>query len=289
MRALYVAILAIAIAATVFVAGWTQILLPPSTYAVLFTKTRGYQPDVLEAGHFSWNWERLIPTNATLFMFDVQPQVFSVRSSGALPSGSDLATVLPAPADFSFDVTVAVTLAVLPEALPSLMENEGLTPDKLPEWSARYAGAVAAAARELLQRRAAAALLDLTVLEAEIADELVARFPAVELLALRFTEVRLPDLELYWHARGIYLGLLETHAEARRTAVAALASRRELALAQHQAQRDVLDTLSAYGELLEQHPVLLDLLALPAASSIVGVHVPGAGEVVAPVTLDTSP
>lgn len=143
MRALLIAIVVIAVAATVFAAGWTQIQLPPSTCAVLFTRTRGFHPEVLKAGHFSWSWERVIPTNATLFLFDLQPQAFTVRSSGVLPSGAELATVLPAPADFSFDVTVVVTLAVRPEVLPSLMETEGLTPETLPEWSARYADTVA--------------------------------------------------------------------------------------------------------------------------------------------------
>lgn len=288
MKALLAAILLIAVAATVFVAGWTQFQLPPTTSAVLFTKTRGFHPEVLKAGDFSWSWERVIPTNATLFLFDLQPQVFTVRSRGALPSGTELATVLPAPADFSFDLTIVVTLAVRPEVLPILMEIEGLTPETFPEWSARHADSIAAAARELLQHQPAAALLDLTMLEAEIAEALSAQFPAVELLALRFVEVRLPDLELYERARGIFLGLLDAQAEARRAAVAALASQREAALADHHAQRDVLDMLSAYGELLEQHPVLMEFLALPAASSIVGIHVPGERKVGSPATLDTS-
>ena len=93
------------------------------------------------------------------------------------------------PADFSFDVTIVATLAVRPEALPSLMETHGLTPERLSEWTARYADTISVAARELLQRHPADALLDLISLESEIAEALRARFPLVDLLALQFAEV----------------------------------------------------------------------------------------------------
>ena len=289
MRALLTAILVIAVAATVFVAGWTQFQLPPSTCAVLFTKTRGYHPEVIKAGDFSWSWERVIPTNATLFLFDLQPQVFTVRSSGHLPSGADLAAVLPIPADFSFDVTVVATLAVRPEALPSLMETRGLTPEGFPEWTARQADTIAEAARELLQHQPADALVDLSALESEITDALRVRFPMVELVALQFAEVRLPDLELYERARAIYFGLLDAEDQARRAAIAAIAPQRQAALVQHQAQQDVLDALNAYGELLERRPVLLEFLSLPAASSIIGMHAAAGREVDSAPTTDTSP
>ena len=289
MKALLTAILLIAVAAYVFVAGWTQIVLPPSTSAVLFTKTSGYHSEVLRAGEFSWSWERIIPNNATLFLFDLQPHTFTIRSSGELPSGADLAAVLPTATDFSFDVTISVTLAVRPEALPALMETQGLTPEDLPDWSARYAETIAAAAREMLQRQPATALLDLTALEAEIAEALEIRLPTIELAALRITNVRLPDLELYQHARAIYLGLLDAQDEARRAAVTALAAQREAALTHHQAQLEILDVLRAYGELLEQHPVLLDFLALPVADMVVRMRAPGAGEQVSATAADSRP
>ena len=289
MKALLTAILLIAVAAYVFVAGWTQIVLPPSTSAVLFTKTSGYHSEVLRAGEFSWSWERVIPYNATLFLFDLQPQTFTIQSSGVLPSGADLAAVLPSATDFSFDITIVLTLAVRPEALPALLETQGLTPADLPDWTARYAETIGAAAREMLQRQPATALLDLTALEAEIAEALEMRFPTIELAALRITNVRLPDLELYQHARAIYLGLLDAQDEARRAAVTALAAQREAALTHQQAQFEILDVLRAYGELLEQHPVLLDFLALPVADMVVRMRAPGAGEQVSATAADSRP
>ena len=144
-------------------------------------------------------------------------------------------------------------------------------------------------ARELLQRQPADALLDLTSLESEIAEALRARFPLVDLLALQFAEVRLPDLELYERARATYFALLDAQDEARRAAIAAVAPQREAALAQHQVQRDILDTLNAYGELLEQRPVLLEFLSLTAASSIIGMHAPYGRGMGWALTTDTSP
>ncbi len=270
MKAL-LGILLLGAAAAVFVAGWIQILLPPATYAVLFSKTSGYRPEVIRPGTFSWHWERVIPTNVTLFMFELQPYTATTRSSGELPSAAALATVLPTPAEFRFEVAIVTTLTVRPEALPALMEAQALTPDSLPAWSARMADTVAQAARELLQQQPAAALLDLTALEAEIAAALGSRFPEIELAALRFAEVRLPDLELYERARAAYFALLEAQDAARRAAVAALAYQRESGLAERQAQRDALAALREYGAVFEQYPMLLEFLALPAAANVGGL------------------
>lgn len=267
MRALLV-ILVLGAAAAIFVAGWIQILLPPATYAVLFSKTHGFHPEAIKPGTFSWRWERIIPTNVTLFMFELQPYTALTRSSGELPSAAAIATVLPTRADFSFDLSIVTTFTVRPAALPALVEAQTLSPDTLAEWNARTAAGVARAARELLQGQPASALLDLTALENEIAAELATRFPEIDLIALQFTAVRVPDLELYERARAAYLALLEAQDEARRAAVTALAYQREADLAGRQAQRDALAVLREYGEVFEQYPMLLQFLALPAGAEV---------------------
>ena len=267
MRVLLV-ILLLGAAVAVFVAGWIQILLPPATYAVVFSKTHGFHPDVIKPGAFSWRWERVIPTNVTLFLFELQPYSSVTRSSGELPSAAAIATVLPTRADFQFDVSIVTTFTIRPEALPALVESQVLAPQTLPEWNARTGDAVARAARELLQSKPAAALLNLTALENEIAAALVSQFPQIDLIALQFAEVRVPDLELYERARAAYLALLDAQDEARLAAVAALAYQRETGLADRQAQRDALAVLREYGEVFEQYPMLLQFLALPAGAEV---------------------
>ena len=139
--------------------------LGPDTYAVLFSKTDGYHPDVVKPGSFSWHWQRVIPTNVTLFRFDLRPHVAETRVTGELPSAPAFATVLPTEVDFRFDVAVVTTFAVRPEALPELVASQSLTPDSLAEWSTQMADGVARAAYELLQRNPAAFLSDLAGVE----------------------------------------------------------------------------------------------------------------------------
>ena len=182
-------------------AGWIQILLPPATYGVLFSKTGGYDPEVMAPGVFVWRWERVIPNNVTLFLFEVQPHSITTPISGELPSAAAVASMLPGAAgaaDFRYQATVSVTFAVRPKALPALVSGEGLTPEDLDRWTRMKGTAVGRVALELLQRRAqATALTDLAALEAGIRDPLAAEFPELQVLGVRFSDLHLPDIEIY--------------------------------------------------------------------------------------------
>ena len=150
MRAVLSILLLLGAAGAIFVAGWIQILLPHATYAVLFSKTGGLDPQVIPAGTFAWRWERVIPTNVTLFVFEVQPHSVETRLAGELPSAAAVAGVLPGTAELSYQATVTVTFSVRPGALPQLVADAGLTPERLPEWTEATGAELARAALELL-------------------------------------------------------------------------------------------------------------------------------------------
>lgn len=266
MRALISILLLLGAAGAIFVAGWIQILLPPATYGVLFSKTGGFDPRVMAPGVFVWRWERVIPNNVTLFLFEVQPHSIETRLSGELPSAEAVAGMLPGAAgadDFRYQAAVTVTFAVRPEALPALVSREGLTPDDLAHWTGMKGTAVGRAALELVQRRApAAALSDLAALEAEIREPLAARFPHLQVLGVRFSDLHLPDLEIYERGRRAYLELMDAQYEARRAAVIDLAQERERGLAAQEARRAALQVLREYGVVLQEYPILIQFLAL---------------------------
>ena len=266
MRALISILLLLGVAGAIFVAGWIQILLPPATYGVLFSKTGGYDPEVMEPGVFVWRWERVIPNNVTLFLFEVQPHSIETRLSGELPSAAAVASMLPGAAgaaDFHYQAAVTVTFAVRPDALPVLVSDEGLTPEDLDHWTGMKGSAVGRAALELLQRRAqAAALADLAALEAEILAPLAAGFPELQVLGVRFRDLHLPDIEIYEHGRRAYLELMDAQHEARRAAVIDLAHERERGLAAQETRRAALQVLREYGMVLQEYPVLIQFLAL---------------------------
>ena len=263
MRALISILLLLAAAGAIFVAGWIQILLPHATYGVLFSKTGGFDPRVMSAGTFVWRWERVIPNNVTLFLFEVQPHSVTRHLSGDLPSADAVADLLPGAADFRYQATVTVTFSVRPGALPQLVAGEGLTPERLTEWTETKGAAVGRVALELLQGRSRTdTLLNLAATEAEIVDLLATQFPRLELLAVRFSDLSLPDIELYDHGRRAYRKLIDARYEARRDAVIDLAHERERGLAAQEAQRAELQVLREYGEVLQEYPILIQYLAL---------------------------
>ena len=270
MRALISILLLLGAAGAIFVAGWIQILLPPATYGVLFSKTGGYDPEVMEPGVFVWRWERVIPNNVTLFLFEVQPRSFETRLSGELPSAEAVASMLPGAAgagDFRYHATVSVTFTVRPDALPALVSGEGLTPEDLNQWIGMKGTAVGRAALELLQGQAqAAALTDLAALEAEILDPLAASFPELHVVGVRFSDLHLPDIEIYERGRRAYLDLMDAQHEARRAAVIDLAHQRERGLAEQETRRAALQVLREYGAVLQEYPVLIQFLALQNAA-----------------------
>ena len=266
MRALISILLLLGAAGVIFVAGWIQILLPPATYGVLFSKTGGYDPEVMEPGVFVWRWERVIPNNVTLFLFEVQPHSIATPISGELPSAAAVASMLPGAggaADFRYQATVTVTFAVRPEALPALVSEEGLTPQDLDHWTRTKGTAVGRAALELLQRRAqATALTDLAALEAEILEPLAASYSELQVLGVRFSDLHLPDIEVYDRGRSAYLELMDAQYAARRAAVVDLAHERERGLAAQETRRAALQVLREYGAVLQEYPVLIQFLAL---------------------------
>ena len=266
MRALISILLLLGAAGAIFVAGWIQILLPPATYGVLFSKTGGYDSRVVQPGVFVWRWERVIPNNVTLFLFEVQPHSIARQISGDLPSAAAVASMLPGAAgaaDFHYQATVSVTFAVRPGELPALVSDEGLTPEDLNRWTEMKGAVVGRAALELLQRRAqATALTDLAALEAEILEPLAAGFPELQVLDVRFSDLHLPDMEVYERGRRAYLELMDAQYEARRAAVIDLAHERERGLAAQETRRAALQVLREYGAVLQEYPVLIQFLAL---------------------------
>ena len=263
MKGLISIIVLLGVAGTIFVAGWIQILLPPATYAVLFSKTGGYHARVIAPATFAWRWERVVPGNVTLYLFAVQPATVSIPVRGSLPSADTVASVLPGNVDFEYQATVTVTFSVRPEALPHLVATEGLLPESLPAWTQAKGEAIGHAAFGRLQTGdLAGALRRLETVQAHVTDALAEQFPAVEIREVRFADLRLPDLELYERARRSYLALLEARYEARRVAALNLASERERGVAAAEARREALQVLREYGRVLEEFPILIQFLAL---------------------------
>ena len=57
--------------AVVFFIGWIQFYVRPGTCAIMKSKTGGLYHSAVVPGVFTWRWERLLPTNVSLEIFDL--------------------------------------------------------------------------------------------------------------------------------------------------------------------------------------------------------------------------
>jgi hypothetical protein len=249
MKVFLIILILLAAAGAVFWIGWLQLSIPAGTYAVIHTKTGGFEPQVVPSGVFVWRWERLLPTDLTLYTFSIHPVTVEVPPvKGELPSGEIYSSAMEGKPDFSYEIAFTLTVSVNPQSLPRLAAEQGLTPQGLDPWLRQQANAaVEAIASSLLAdplsyfeaggaRKLAEAAAQKGGLEDIVIDSLVPR------------TVRLPDRQLYEAARRKYLAMAAT-----REAKDVEALRQEAGN---------LRMLQDYGELLNRYPVLLQYLYL---------------------------
>jgi hypothetical protein len=269
-KALVILILIVIAAAVVFFFGWIQIRLPAGSYAVVFTKTGGYEDKVIYPGTFSWRWQRLLPTNLTLYRYELRPYSSELTVEDSLPSAALYSRVLPDNPDFAFKATVQLQFSIRPESLPELARTENLTPDALPAYYQRSSEALsrAVADRARQGRLSIEPEAGAHQVAAALREELEREFPLLQILELRVSDLLLPDPRLYALARDSYRSLVEARDRSRNAAAAGLAREQE-----QEARR--LESLAAYGELLNKYPVLLKAMYVQHFSGKELINIPG--------------
>jgi hypothetical protein len=248
-----------------FYFGWVQILLPPEHYAVVFTKTGGYDQKVIPPGQFVWRWERLIPTNMTLYIFDLNPRSREVSFHGSLPSADLYSSVLPDNPDFSVSGTVRLQFAIVPDSLPALVAEEKLTPEGLDDFYNARAEDISARVMDAVQEIQTDTLSG-AELDRRLEQELASAFPDIRILSLSVGQLSVPDRKLYELARQSYSDLVQIRDRSREQAIANLASEQVRAENARDRQRANLEVLREYGKLLNEYPILLKALAVQKLS-----------------------
>jgi hypothetical protein len=118
-------VILIILAAVGFFLGWVQFQVDDGEYAVLFTKTAGWEPEVIYPGTFVWRWQGMFPTMLRRYDFSRTVRDFDIRIEDSLP-GSDLyADYVADDPDFSWNVRVYGRFAIRPDALPALASDQG--------------------------------------------------------------------------------------------------------------------------------------------------------------------
>ncbi len=255
-------LLLLVFSAAVFCIGWIQFAVPVGKYGVLVSKTSGVDPDPVLPARFRWQWERLIPTNTVLHVFDLVPIIADVTSEGTLPSGVLYSGMLEGKPDFSWKMTLTVTARVNPAALSGLVSRLNITEQaSLDSWAKeRLAAAADAAGRSaisaMLENPATVALADPASLAKTVHLVLSAdTMGDIEILSVKPELFRFPDFALYALAARTYgeYQIQRSSLFAKTAAAEANASVSEYLQ---------IERFARWGEVLTRYPILIDFLAV---------------------------
>lgn len=253
-------------AAAVFLIGWVQFGIRPGECGVMVSKTSGVLERPLLPGSFVWRWEKLLPTNVTIHKFSMEPHRSVQTYTGTLPGADLYAKMLDAPADFSYELEVAVQLSPRAESLVTLVKkNEiasqedldayldnkakvvaGLVADRMlpsvqpsPDSASRWTGYLSAKA------------LDKATLDS-LAEKSAEDLTAVTLNAVEIPKARLPDMTSYEGIQDLYGNYREELNRSLQERAARYADE------MHESEKSVR-LLEQYAELLKKYPQLKDL------------------------------
>ena len=274
-RALVTLIILLVLGGVVFYFGWVQIRLPADACAVIFTKTGGFDQRVTMPGTFSWRLERLLPGNLTVYRYSLAPHRSRVEILRTLPSAELYSAILPEKPDFSIRAAADLEFTLRPESLPALLRDRHLYPENLPEYYRGEADTLGAALVQLASRQAPAAAAGFGPDADALAAELAGRFPHLVIQRLELRELVQPDPGLYELARDSYRNMVSARNRAREAADSALAGERARDALARERESSSLQSLAAYGELLNKYPVLLKAMYVRNLSGKELATVPG--------------
>jgi hypothetical protein len=274
-------IILIIVGGVAFYFGWIQFRIPEGSYAVVFTKTNGYESRAIPAGEFAWRWEALIPTNLKLHVYSDTPYTTSISSRGSLPSASIYRQELDEAPSFEYSLRVRVAYRFAADRLPELLQDEAITPEGLNEW---YAGREEAMQQQILgivseNLDAIAESQGVASVAAELSrrieESLQGLFPFLEVTSVVPQEITLPDLRLYRRARDLYFARLDAREQATATVGVDAASRQI-------EQESRVARLERYGSVLAQYPSLLEYFDLLAENGVDPLNIQELGIAVPP-------
>lgn len=255
------------LAAAGFVWGWVQLFVPQGSAGVLITKTGGIKTDPIIAGSdgFTWYWERLLPTNTRLMVFELSPKTFSHKISGTLPSAEIYSKLSAGEPNFDYSIETEITMALKTECLPQLCEKFNLKNQDDLNLLFETQG-------KIIAQKACQAALELSLVEENTSEKDSARVFAVksedilakiDLSDLDFLEIflvevknaSLPDIKLYQNARATYQAY-----QAQADQIIARTKLEENALAA--AEYAEIEHYKKIGKLLNEYPILLEYFAV---------------------------
>ena len=186
----------------VFYYGWTQYRVKPDTIGIVVSKTSGVDDKPVLNGEFAWHWQFLLPTNATLKSFQIEPLNTTKTITGALPSGEAYASIYNAAGLFDYSFTFDISLTVSPEAIVELMKLNKISDDS--DLTAYLEGAAGTLAQHAANFILSKAQENLNFRVESLRREEILRgiqiykdFPEIDVSVFSIQSSKLPDYNMY--------------------------------------------------------------------------------------------
>ena len=268
-KLIIVTLIVLACAAAVFFFGWTQFSVPAGKYGVMLSKSGGYYPQAIMPGNFTWRWERIVPTNAQILVFDLTPRQVNYMADGTLPSADRYAKVLNTKDDFSWSFGMDALVTLKPGQLVSIVEKNTIQTQEALE---SYIDSHIQAMLQTIMYRYVSELIDnpyeyqqiktdYHILSEKIKGELAKTAGqdfSVE--AVTLTKLTIPDIHTYKIAEQAY----NTYEQQREMLLAETAAKEAQYSASEQFQ---IDRLTKWGDFLAKYPHIIELIAVAQQDS----------------------
>ena len=264
-----ITLIVLACAASVFFFGWTQFSVPAGKYGVMLSKSGGYYPQAIMPGNFTWRWERIVPTNAQILVFDLTPRQVNYMADGTLPSADRYAKVLNTKDDFSWAFGIEALVTLKPEQLVSIVRKDTIQTQEALE---SYIDSHIRAVLQTIMYRAVSQLVDnpyeyqqvktdYHTLSEKIKAELIKTAGQdFSIEAVTLTKLAIPDIHTYKIAEQAY-----NHYEQQREMLLAETAAKE---AQYAASEQFqIDRLTKWGDFLAKYPHIIELIAVAQQDS----------------------
>lgn len=249
---------------TIFYIGWIQFAVPAGKYGVLVSKTGGVDPQPVLPAQFRWQWEKLIPTNCQVIVFDLVPVTRKVSVEGILPSGLLYSGMFEGNPDFTWKIDLNITAQAAASKLPELVGTFHIRDQAaLDAWTNAKIERITDEAclpvlTELLNSpvRYAELTADPSLFAGTINANISKLNQAdLDIISTTVEKSRIPDFTLYLLAQKTYTDYQQ----------------RRAALISETAATEARDSVSEYlqierfarwGEVLTKYPILIDFLAV---------------------------
>lgn len=239
----------------VFYTGWIQIRIPEGSYALIYTKTGGYDSALIAPGQFVWRWENLFPSNMTIHFLELNTQKEDYTLLSSLPSGRLYGEYIKHPEAFEYSIDLEYRFTLKETAFSHLIESDVFAADSLESAYSEYKSASNTLIDRFLKELGSVESLQIKTIEKDLIMLLSDSNSDFSVSDLRIKSYSYPDTELYEKTRNLFLEELDTLKELEFQA-------EQVSVQIEKSTIRKMDLLRQYGEVFSEYPVLLQYFEL---------------------------